>query len=71
MATPDRVVFTISVPRTLPEDTWQTFATKTRAAGSDPRGILRRLIEYYNEKGLPHDAQEADPRRDLRESQHD
>ena len=53
MPTPDRVVFTVSVPRTLPETTWQQFADKTRAEGSDPRTILRKLIEFYLEKGLP------------------
>lgn len=53
MPTPDRVVFTISVPRTLPESTWQQFADKARAEGSDPRGVLRALIEHYIEKGLP------------------
>jgi hypothetical protein len=53
MPTPDRVVFTVSVPRTMPETTWQQFADKTRAEGSDPRTILRKLIELYIEKGLP------------------
>ena len=70
MTTPDRVVFTIAVPRTLPDETWQTFAAKTRAEGSDPKGVLRRLIEYYIEKGLPHDAKD-DTRRDVRQGQHD
>ena len=55
MATPDRVRFTISTPRTVSDETWDTFAEKTRAEGSDPKGILRRLIEYYIAKGLPHD----------------
>lgn len=71
MPTPDKLVFSISVPRTLPPETWERFAARTRAEGSDPKGILRRLIEYYIEKGLPDDAKEADPRRDLRPRQHD
>lgn len=68
MPTPDRLVFSISVPRTLPAETWDRFAAKARAEGSDPKGILRRLIEHYIEKGLPpDDAQnQDDPRRDLR-----
>lgn len=70
MPTPDRVVFTVSVPRTMPETTWQQFADKTRAEGSDPRSVLRKLIEYYIERGLPHDAKD-DTRRDLRQGQHD
>jgi hypothetical protein len=51
MPTPDRVVFTISVPRTLPAETWEAFAAKTRAEGADPRAVLRRLIEAYVQKG--------------------
>ena len=56
MPTKDRVVFTISTPRTVPPETWQQFADRTRAEGFDPRAVLKRLIEYYIAKGLPHDA---------------
>jgi hypothetical protein len=56
MPTKDRIVFTISTPRTVLPDIWQRFADRTRAEGSDPRAVLRRLIEFYVEKGLPHDA---------------
>ena len=51
MPTPDRIVFTISVPRTLPAETWEAFAAKTRAEGADPRAVLRRLIEQYLAEG--------------------
>jgi hypothetical protein len=56
MPTKDRIVFTISTPRTVPLETWQRFADRTRAEGFDPRTVLKRLIEYYVAKGLPHDA---------------
>lgn len=71
MPTPQKLVFSISVPKTLPPETWERFAARTRAEGSDPKGVLRRLIEYYIEKGMPDDAQENDARRDLRQGQHD
>jgi hypothetical protein len=71
MPTPDRVVFTISTPRTLPSETWEQFAAKTRAEGLDPRAVLRRLIEFYIEKGLPDDASTDPPRRDLRKGEYD
>ncbi len=71
MPTTHTLVFSISVPKTLPRETWETFAAKTRTEGSDPRAVLRTLIEYYIEKGLPHDAKETDTRRDLRQGEHD
>ena len=55
MPTPDRIVFTIAVPRTLPAETWQQFTTRARAEGFDPRAALRRLIEFYVAKGFPND----------------
>lgn len=66
MPTKDRIVFTIATPRTVSPETWQRFADRTRAEGFDPRAVLKRLIENYIERGLPHDAT-TDPRRDLRE----
>ena len=55
MPTPDRIVFTIAVPRTLPAETWQQFTARARAEGFDPRAALRRLIEHYIAKGFPND----------------
>jgi hypothetical protein len=56
----DRIVFTISTPRTVLPDTWQRFADRTRAEGLDPRAVLKRLIEHYIEKGLPRDTGQKD-----------
>ena len=53
MPTKDKVVFTISIPRTLPPETWQQFTTRARAEGLDPRTVIRVLIEYFIAKGLP------------------
>ena len=53
MPIPDRIVFTIAVPRTLPAETWQQFTARARAEGLDPRAALRRLIEHYVAKGFP------------------
>ena len=66
MPTPQTLVFSISVPKTLPRETWETFAAKTRAEGSDPRAVLRKLIEYYIEKGMPDDAEKTDAGGNLR-----
>ena len=42
---PDRIVFTVRVPRTVSADVWEKFVARVKASELTTLDVLRRLIE--------------------------
>ena len=42
---PDRIVFTVRVPRTVSADTWDRFVARVRSSGLTTLDVFKRVIE--------------------------